>query len=192
MRQVIKTEGILGLDTTDYKHTILRVTMKNREKYVLDMTGAQYGWYEAVTPWPVYNASRVRSFTEVLPFGSARDFLKARAVKCGGQWQWIRSIKDQFAEVVDRIVVRWQKDHISLTELLRLPEHDFQKNQASLVDAVEELLQRHKKFLEAQGIFNVSGGSKEGALDRPFTSATRCTVSPESLASLNDGITGGS
>ena len=166
--------------------------MKNGETYVLDMTGAQYGWYEAVTSWPVYNASRVRSCKEILPFGGTREYCKARAVKSGGQQHWVRSIKEQFAETVDGAVVRWQKDHISLTELLRLPEHDFQKNQASLVDAVENLLQRHKKFLEAQGIFNVTGDFKEGALDRPFTSATRCMITPESLASLNNGLTGGS
>ena len=192
MRRVYKIEGRPAIDGTDYNHTILRVTMKNGETYVLDMTGAQYGWYEAVTSWPVYNASRVRACREVLPFGGTRDFCKARAVKSGGQRQWMRGIKEKFAETVDGAVVRWQKDHISLTELLRLPEHDFQKNQASLVDAVEDFLQRHKNVQEARGIFNVAGDFKEGALDRPFTSATRCIESLESLASLNNDLTGGS
>ena len=166
--------------------------MKDGETYVLDMTGAQYGWYEAVTSWPLYNASRVRSCREVLTFGGTRVFCKARAVKFGGQQQWIRGIKEQFAKTVDGAVDRWQKDHISLTELLRLPERDFQKSQASLVDAIETLLQRHKNLQEAQGSFNVTGGFKEGAHDRVFTSSARGFVSPEALASLNNGLTGGS
>ena len=168
------------------------MTIKNGETYVLDMTGAQYGWSEAVTSWPLYNASRARSCKEVLPFGGTRDYCKARAVKSGGQEQWNRGIKEQFAETVDGAVGLWQKDHISLTELLRLPEHIFQKNQASLVDAIEDLLQRHKNLLEAQGIFKVTGSFKEGGFDRPFTSATRGSLSPESLASLNNGLTEGS
>ena len=166
--------------------------MKNGETYVLDMTGAQYGWSEAVTSWPLYNASRVRKCEEALPFGGTRDFCKAQASKSGGQRQWTRRIKEQFAGTVDGAVDRWQKDHMSLTELLRLPEQGFQKNQASLLDAVQDLLQRHKNFQEAQGIFKVTGSFKEGAFDRAFTSATHGNLSPERLASLNHGPTEGS
>ena len=166
--------------------------MKNGETYVLDMTGAQYGWHEAVASWPLYEASRVRSCREVQTFGGVRVFCKARAVKSGGQLQWIRGIKEQFGRTVDGAVDWWQKDHISLTELLRLPEHDFQKNQASLVDTVEDLLQRHKNMLEEKGSLNVAGGFKEGTLDRVFTSSARVIMSSEGLASLNNGTTGGS
>ena len=164
--------------------------MKSGETYVLDMTGAQYGWSEAVTSWPLYNASRVRKCEEVLPFGGTRDFCKAKAIKSGGPRQWTRGIKEQFAGTVDGAVDRWQKDHMSLAELLRLPEHDFQKNQASLVDAIADLLQRHKNFQEAQGIFKVTGSFKQGDFDREFTSATPGSLSPESLASLNNGLAG--
>ena len=180
------------MDGTDYTHTILRVTTKNGETYALDMTGAQYGWCEPVISWPLYNASRVRKFEEILTFGATRILHKARAVKSGGQLQWNRDIKEQFAEVVDGAVDRWQKDHISLTELLRLPERDFQKSQASLVDAVADWLQRHKNFQEAQGVFNFTGGFKGGELDRVFTRATCGMASPESLASFNNGLTEGS
>ena len=166
--------------------------MKNGETYALDMTGAQYGWSEAVTSWPLYNASRIRKCEEILTFGGTRIFHKARAVKNGGQLQYNRGIKEQFAESVDGAVDRWQKDHISLTELLRVPEGDFQKSQASLVDAVADWLQRYKNSQEAQGVFYFTGGFKEGEVDRTFTRATRSILSPEGLASLNNGPTEGS
>ena len=142
--------------------------MKNGETYALDMTGAQYGWYEPVTSWPLYNASRVRKCKEDRSFGGIRDYCKSRAVKSGGRLQWNRRIKEQFAETVEGAVAWWQKGHISLTELLRLPEHDFQKSQASLVDVIADLLQRHKNFEEAQGTFKTAGVFEEGAPDRPF------------------------
>ena len=33
----------LGIDATDHVHSVIRVTLKNGDKYVLDLAGAQYG-----------------------------------------------------------------------------------------------------------------------------------------------------
>ena len=42
------------VDTTDYLHSVIRITSKNGDKYILDLTGAQYGWQETVTPDDIY------------------------------------------------------------------------------------------------------------------------------------------
>lgn len=49
------------IDATDYSHLVLKITLGNGEQYAVDMTGAQYGWTEAILPWNFYSASRIRS-----------------------------------------------------------------------------------------------------------------------------------
>ena len=47
------------LDITDFRHTILKLTLNNGEQHALDLTGAQYGWTETIMPWAPYAKSRV-------------------------------------------------------------------------------------------------------------------------------------
>ena len=165
--------------------------MKNGETYALDMAGAQYGWHESVTPWQLYNTSRVRGIKDVLPFGGTRVFCKTRADNMGGQRKWIHTIKENFAESVDNAMAKWQRSNVSSSDLLRLPEHEFQKEQASLLNAVDDFLHRRKVCQEAHDIFNVSEGFKHGIYDREFTSSALGSVSPEGGATLSDGLIAG-
>ena len=164
--------GNSAIDATDYKHTVLRVTMKNREKYALDMAGAQYGWYECVTPWHLYRDAKVRSIKEVCQFDATRAFCKTRAENMGGQRKRIENIKENFTKCLDETVVGWQsRKNISLSTMLRLPEAEFGKKQSSLIDDVNERLQRYKAMNELIGAFDIIGNLKVGAFDRKYSSS---------------------
>ncbi len=176
-------EGRTRIDGTDYAHNIIRVTLKNGESYALDIAGAQYGWHEPVTPWQLYNTSRVREIKDVAPFGGTRTCYKTGANNMSEQRKWIHSIKEDFAEGVDLALAWWQRVNIMSTDLLRLPEHEFQKRQTSLLGCVDEFMQRYKAFQDSNGGFDITGGFNEG-FDRKFTSSALGTVSPDGVALL--------
>ena len=187
--RVYASEGLPKIDGTDYRHTLVRVKLKNGESYAVDMAGAQYGWHEPVTPWQLYENSRVREIDQVVSFGGTRVFCKKRANDMGGQHKWAHAIKENFGEEVDEALAWWQRANILLSDLLRLPEHAFPKRKASLLACIDEVLQRYKAFQESRGMFDVGGGFKHGALDREFTSFALGSVSPEGLAFLRDRMT---
>lgn len=171
LRQVYPGEGLPTIDGTDYAHTIIRITTKNEEAYALDMAGAQYGWDGVITPWKLYVNMRVREIREVMPLGQTKVFCKTRADAMGEQCKWIHQIKDNFAKNMDDAIMWWQRGHLPTTKLLHLPEQEFQKKRASLLETVDDFLQLYKKIQESQGAFEVTGGFIHGAYDRKFTSA---------------------
>ena len=172
LKRVYSGQGPLMIDGTDYAHTVIRITMKNGEVYAFDMTGAQYGWDECITPWNLYSNSRIRELMEIVPFGETKVRYKMKANNTGGQSKWIRQIKDCFARYVECAMTLWQRDNISMTSLLRLPEAEFQRKQAYLLDAVEDAMQRTKAILESHGGLEVKAGFKPWIPDRKFTSVT--------------------
>lgn len=153
MKRVYTGEGLPKTDNTDWAHTVIRITTKSEETYAVDMTGAQYGWRESVIPWQQYNNSRMRMIKEVGAFGNTRIYCKTRAKKMGERHEWIHSIRERFAQLVDGAIAGWQKNNISLSDLLRLPEHEFQERQASLLSFIDECLQQYKALQESIGGF---------------------------------------
>ena len=168
--RVYPNEGNPKIDATDYHHNIIKITTRNGEVYALDMAGAQYGWTECIVPWKFYVESRVGAATNVVPFGGTKVWSNMEAKKRGGQYQWVYGIKVLFAQVVDGAVMLWQRGDILTTDLFRLPEQEFQKKQASLLDAVEELLQKEKALQESRGSFESKAGFRDG-FEKKFISA---------------------
>ena len=173
LKRAYPGEGTLTIDGTDYTHTVIRITTGSGGTYALDMAGAQYGWHEAIIPWELYSASRIREIKGVVPFGETRVFCKKRAKDMGERQEWIHSIKGCFAQHVDGAVAWWQRDNISSNELLRLPEDEFQKRKASLLGCISEFMQRYKSFQESKDGFVCQVGPKYGVFDREFTSSVR-------------------
>jgi len=59
--RIIKNNG--ELEQTDFFHETLKVTGKSGDEYMIDITGAQYGFPEKVTPFDWYKAARFRDGT---------------------------------------------------------------------------------------------------------------------------------
>ena len=64
---------------TDYKHSVLLVTLKTGEKWVLDVTRAQYGWTELISPWEQYRSHKVLFAVDTKDFGTERLSMDERA-----------------------------------------------------------------------------------------------------------------
>ena len=167
--RVYSNEGDPKIDATDYHHKIIKIVTRTGEIYALDMTGAQYGWTECIVPWNIYVESRVRELKDAVPFGGTKVWGNIKAKETGGQYQRVHDIEVFFAQVVDGAVMLWQRGNILTTDLFRLPEQDFQKRQASLLDVIEELLQKEKAFQESQGSFQCKGRFT-GGVEKKFHS----------------------
>ena len=65
---------------------------------------------------------------------------------------------------------------MSTKSLLRLPEAETQRPQASLLNTIVEIMRREKVLLESQGRFEIKGGFEPGPLDDESTSFTPDSV----------------
>lgn len=59
--------------STQYPHTLYRVTLKDTSTWALDLTSAQYGYEDTLSPWPEYAHTRIRQIVSVDVFGSASN-----------------------------------------------------------------------------------------------------------------------
>ena len=83
MRRIYKIGPMDGVDGTDYRHVILRVTLNNGEKYAMDITGQQFGWQQSIIPWVQYESSRIRSIVSISPFGESKTVNKRQHESAG-------------------------------------------------------------------------------------------------------------
>ena len=161
-----------GVDATDYLHSVIRITLKNGDKYILDLTGAQYGWQEIVTPYDIYQQSKIRLISKVLPFGGTRQFCKERAEKTGGMAKWHHRTDIGFEIALNGLLKLWQQGTMSLSTLLRLPDDQFEKQQARLLEMLEAGMHMYKKAIIESGTMDLKGDIVIGGPDRKFKDAT--------------------
>lgn len=122
------------------RHEVLQVTLKNREVYALDMTGAQYGWpLPATMPWGTFVKDRVEIVKEIRKFGeTAQDLQVERAATNNEELRYHHRVMDEMKQCFDMLLKQWQNNVSLLTDMLKLPEEDFQCKQASLFQFMNE------------------------------------------------------
>lgn len=166
------TGNPIGVDATDYAHRVIRITLMNGEKYIVDLTGAQYGWQEVVTPLEMYQQSKIRLVKEILPFGGTRQFCKERAENTGGMAKWNHRADTAFETALNDLLKSWQQGNMSLSTLLRLPDDQFEKQQAGLLEILEAGMQIYRNYMIETGAMDLKGDIVIGGLDRKFKDLT--------------------
>ena len=125
-----------------------------------------------MTPYNVYQQSKIRLIREVLPFGGTRQFCKVRAENSGGMAQWQHQADIGFESALNHILKLWQHENLSLTTLLRLPDDQFEKGQDWLLLQLEAGMQHYRKLVVETGILDMNGDIVVGAPDRKFKNIT--------------------
>ena len=138
-------------DPTPYPPEILRIQLRNSERFAIDMSGAQFGWYEPVLPWDTYIHLRLggksNRVTAINPFGyglhRANNIAKMPDLPWN-PWPSVTSFNLSFAETANSATEEWsgREKFRTLSDILRLPEVEF-------VDKKEELCQAVSKSLSA-------------------------------------------
>ena len=157
------------IDATDYRNLVLKITVGNGEQYAIDMTGAQFGWTEAILHWNFYSASRIRPTAEgekVMSFGQTKTNLREFCLKAGRERERTYKIYEDFGKVLDGLFAQIEADGIlpKISALVRLPEVDFKAQQEELLYTVRHHLERVKALFEEQGSLKIAGYC--GGLDR--------------------------
>ena len=144
------------IDATDRQHAVLKLKLRTGEEYALDTAGAQFGWPEAILPWDIYSASRIRFITETLSFGQARRDVRKAAMSSEPQRQWIQEILEGFRDILDVTIGDYLAVRVGFSTLLALPNSEFETQKSEFVNLVRERLEAYKNFSEERGIFKVS------------------------------------
>ncbi|KAI1310475.1 hypothetical protein F5Y03DRAFT_382704 [Xylaria venustula] len=117
-----------ALNINLFKHTCLKLTLKSDEQYVIDLTGAQFGWKETLAPWTVWADLRAAS-TESEAFRSASkrvvETLQQGVLEV--QQQEIRTmVMKAILKDLDT-VLHSHSDHRSFDKLLRSSDEDYKR-----------------------------------------------------------------
>jgi len=57
-------------------HEIMKVTLRSGETFSFDITGAQYGYPEPITPWKTYHEERVLENIKTSPAPHSKDLIQ--------------------------------------------------------------------------------------------------------------------
>lgn len=139
-------------DPNDYMHIILKVSLvHNGGEFIIDLTGAQFGWLEPVIPFKEYMHSRVESWDVLNQYWFGFSQLEADKV--------MRSPEDQYtpdafsAHVLSKTRVSilstmetWlSQNGLTVESLMKLDHAPFQAKESDLMKNIEGSLQNRIK-----------------------------------------------
>ena len=152
-RVKIITNYLDGGETSNaaYRHSIIKITLQNGEKYALDISGAQYGYLEPLSSWKCYTDTRVQDIEEIKPLGYHRKrskFLWKPEPGCNG----VKTCEEEIAEVINGAIEKWQEANGKLRDMLRLHEDMFIRKRGELFCCIEESLEDNRCMLKEAGM----------------------------------------
>jgi hypothetical protein len=140
-------------DTGGITHEMLKVTLRSGEVFAVDITGAQYGYHEPVTPWTKYQNDRI--LFQYLESGQpaprpyrllqVNDYSLQKLIffqkKMNGDKTAEEAIPFFFAGILKAMsfyILDWQgNEKLSLRDMWKLPEKTLCVKLNDLMDFVE-------------------------------------------------------
>lgn len=148
-------------------HTVWKITLKRGGgTFALDLAGAQYGYYQPVTPWSEYMTSRVQidaTFQEHVLGNAAKGSLQFL-----DSWPlWIprpiwfgagTRLNYGATQALNAEFQCWeQRDNGATRKVLKMPKTSFDEHERKLVGRVTQALQKFKEDLERKAIKEFAG-----------------------------------
>ena len=112
-----------------------------------------------------------------MPFGESRRYCKERAEKAGGITTWYHEVYLTFRIALNHILDLWQLKNVSFSTLIKLPEDEYRREKASLLDMLEERMMKYKKSTIETGTLEWKEDVVTGGLERHFKTVTGASVS---------------
>ncbi len=141
-------------DTTEYGHTLLRVTLKSGESYAFDLTGAQFGYYDTITPWSLYEQSRAKEGSIAF---SPPDLRLNSMIAATSNSPTVFAITTRYSKSVVNVVkgacdgFADMKGTRGGCDMLKLAQVAFDYKSDQLVYCVAKVLRNYKAELTRQG-----------------------------------------
>lgn len=138
-------------DSSKSEHVVFKITINEDEDYVLDVAGAQFGFYDPLTPWVSYQHNRIKKLGEIRPLKDLRDSHRLLGkdlsrMKSGNITR--KALNGQFAEIFGLALKSWQEKNGGFPALLKLRENIFCEKQGELLDSIDERVCASMKLLQ--------------------------------------------
>lgn len=117
----------------------------------MDITGAQFGFYDPVNPWASYQQNRIETLGEIRPLKHLRDSHRLPSKDFSKKNGWdatTKALNCQFAKIFGSASKSWQAKNGPFSAMLKLREETFRKKQGELLDLIDERIVARKKQLE--------------------------------------------
>lgn len=122
---------------------VLNITLSDGEAFVLDMTGAQHGYHEPLTPYSIYRCTRTSEYVfrdEFQYFGAIRDMYDLQ-LKARTQAGLVASIDTTICRHLVPQTTAWEeREGLTLQKLFKLPQKTFEQKAQSLFEDVDKVL----------------------------------------------------
>ncbi|ESZ92096.1 hypothetical protein SBOR_7511 [Sclerotinia borealis F-4128] len=137
--------------TYNMDHELFGVILRSGERFAIDISGAQYGYYEPVVRWETYTSTRIEKILSqnVCPVPTKKmfDLNDYSAEHIASQMESINAKFGhpertfqfaRFFETVNVLFLEWQNgEDCSLEAIWKLPEDESLRKQKLLVDFVD-------------------------------------------------------
>ncbi|TGJ82542.1 hypothetical protein E0Z10_g6229 [Xylaria hypoxylon] len=122
-----------------YRHTVLRLTLRSGEKYVIDLTGAQFGWKEILAPWLTWTSLR-SARTDSQVFKRASGNIKAAFLNSALESQQHEARAVLTKSIAEGLIntLRTNTNHRSFDELLKSDTEDYKRVEFSIMEMVRQ------------------------------------------------------
>ena len=143
-------------DSSKSEHVILKITINEDEDYALDITGAQLGIYDPVTPWESYQQAHIETPGKTRPLKNLRDSNRLSSKETSSENGFDtkrKTLNRQFAKVFSSASKSWQEQNETFSVMLGLKDETFHTRQRELLAFIDERLGAKKRQLqEANGL----------------------------------------
>lgn len=124
------------VDNTTYTHTLWKVTLQDGSAYAVDITGAQYGWYEEpIIPWSRCQEERCNAIVHVNPSGTDHNGILDSDVVGDGFSVWKKDMMTGFDGNMKR---RIDKEGWTAQNLLSMSDAGFKVVEQLYLEAVQD------------------------------------------------------
>ena len=135
-------------DSSQPEHVIFKITINEDEDYALDVTGSQFGPYDALTPWASYQQDRIETLGRILPLSRLRDSQRQLSKNFSSKNRdgaTTKALNDQIAETFGSALKSWEEENGTFTAMLKLREDAFRNTQGELLDFIDKHVSSRKK-----------------------------------------------
>jgi hypothetical protein len=146
-REVIAIDDDCATGQGVGSHSIIKLTLKyGGESYALDLTGAQYGYYDPVTTWPDYLNTRVLSFQSNKPpqcFGQLKEWHLREVRERNKDMVWaVMHLNSVASKTIMDTILAWEEDQkVTVQEMLRQSLQTYLAIQEDLIGSIAKTVE---------------------------------------------------
>ncbi|PVH78501.1 hypothetical protein DL98DRAFT_590244 [Cadophora sp. DSE1049] len=151
---IIAVDVLDNVQDTDFEHEFLEIKLLNGgEEYALDLSSAQYGYFEPIVPWRKYLQTRVSKLATSQHFnyfGGAKDRLVAEKGDTDVKGI-IASLNTESAQELMSSTKEWEEEYkMPIMKMMKLPFPEFKMKEKQLVDFIADNLGQYHAWLRGR------------------------------------------